>query len=551
MNVNYPIFLSFLILFLFSKNSFAQTQIDSLQRELQNTTTDTTKVNLYNELAFEMCLRNIDSALLYADKGLQLAQKIDFKRGVFTNYENTGIVYSEKADVDKAMEYFLKAIKYKEQHLPKSSIVEVYRQIGILFFRQQEFKESERYLKEAIEIAQNENSNGLYKVYFTLATLYSKTKQFDEAETYFEKCLEEPNLQPNDRGSIYLNTGNLYQRMENLDKAETAYQKALEITPKENQKNIGKIYNGLTDVALKTGKYNLAEIYANKGLEHAKATQNIRSSIYAHRNLSYALYLSEDYKNAFEVLEKYRKLRDSLIEMTNAEVLNELEQKYQNEKKQNEIERLQQEQFLFKEREKATKTRNILVLIIAIITTAVLLLLLQLQRTRHKRDISLKEIEKQVQELELREKQQQIEQYKERLERHTNNLLQKNLILSELREELSTLKESQEEEDRLKRQKIEELIGSRILTEEDWQNYKQTFLRVHPHFFEELEKQSPKVSKAEKRIATLLKLGLSQYEMAAILGISEESVRKGKYRLRQRLEVDSEEEMMEILSKIN
>ncbi|WP_375559210.1 tetratricopeptide repeat protein [Bernardetia sp. OM2101] len=555
MKLNYYCFFLLLLFFLKIETGFAQNQIDSLQKELKNSHPDTSKVNLYNELAFQMSIQNIDSALIYAEKGLELAQKNDFKKGVFINYENTGVIYAEKGDADKAMEYFLKAIVYKEENLPSTSLVEIYRQIGILFFKQKEYQESEKYFKEALVVAQKENNPIIYEVYFNLATLYSKLKKFEESESYFDKCLEQKNISYREKGGVYLNRGNMYQRMKKLKEAEESYQKALDILPKEETKTLGKIYNSLTDVALKTGRYTLAEKYAQKGLEYAEKSQNIRSAIYARRNLSYAYYLSGSYKNAFEVLEEYRKLSDSLIQMTNTENLNELEKKYQNEKKQNEIEKLKQEQILYTEREQATKTRNILFLIIAIITTIVLLLILQLQKTRYKRDIATKEREKenqkQIQLLELREKELQIQQYKEQLHRHTHNLLQKNLVLSELREELNSLKEFEDEEQKYKKQKIEELINGRILTEEDWQNYKQIFSNVYPRFFEKLKNDFPKISKAEKRIATLLKLGLSQYDMATILGISEESARKGKYRLRQRLGVESDEATIKLLEQIN
>jgi DNA-binding CsgD family transcriptional regulator len=112
------------------------------------------------------------------------------------------------------------------------------------------------------------------------------------------------------------------------------------------------------------------------------------------------------------------------------------------------------------------------------------------------------------------------------------------------------LKDAEDGQEKLKKQNIQELINSRILTDEDWHNYKQTFHQVYPTFFETIQQNYTSISKAEIRIATLLKLGLSNYEMATILGISEESARKGKYRLRQRMEVDSEEKVIEVLSKL-
>lgn len=556
------LFILFSSLFLYSQNSFAQNQIDSLQKEIKNTVSDSGKINLYNELALHYLDTDLDSALAYAEKSFVLAQNQKNYKCIFDAQNSKGIIYHEKGDADQAMAFFLEAIATQEKHLPRQSLAKLYKHISMVFYNQKEYQEAERYLEKALKEAQNKDKTqekgGLYEVYFGFATLYSRLKDFEKSTFYFDKCLEQPIISQLDKASVYLNKGNMYQRKKSLDSAEIAYQKALKIideSKEKDDKTLGKIYNSLTDVALKTGRYDLAEEYGNKGLEYANKTQNLRSAIYAFRNLGYAYYLREDYKSAFEVQAKARKLRDSLNQMTNTRVLNELEQKYQNEKKQNEIEKLKQEQILYTEREQATKTRNILFLIIAIITTMVLLLILQLQRIRHKRDIAIKEREKenqkQIQLLELREKELQIEQYKEQLHRHTHNLLQKNLVLSELREELNSLKEFEDEEQKYKKQKIEELINSRILTEEDWQNYKQTFSNVYPQFFQQLTTRFPKVSKAEKRIATLLKLGLSQYEMATILGISEESARKGKYRLRQRLEVESEEELIQLLNEIS
>jgi DNA-binding CsgD family transcriptional regulator/Flp pilus assembly protein TadD len=526
------------------------TPIDSLLHLVESSSSDTSKIRLYNQLAMVMLEKDLDSALQWTEKAALESEKQKFQQGIFESYETMGIVWTEKGNHDKAIESFINAIKYKEKHLPTVSLINVYRQMAIVFMHQKEYERAEGYYEEALKSAENEKSDLVYSIYFNIATLASKIKNFEKAELYFDKALQNPKISNLEKGSVYQNRGNMYQRMKKLDEAKESYTSALQLFSENDKSELAKTYNSLTDVALKTGDYPLAEIHGKKAADYALQVQDMRSAIYAYRNLGYSFYLRKDYQNAFEIQELGRKLKDSLYLQTNTQVLNELDEKYQNEKKKRQIEKLQQEKELSEERQKTVALRNYSIIALTIILVIVLFLLLQIQKIRHQRKIAQQEIEKQIQQTILAEKESKIKQYNEQLHRHTNNLLQKNQILSELREQLNALKDAEDEQEKLKKQNIQELINSRILTDEDWHNYKQTFHQVYPTFFETIQQNYTSISKAEIRIATLLKLGLSNYEMATILGISEESARKGKYRLRQRMEVDSEDKVIEILSKL-
>jgi tetratricopeptide (TPR) repeat protein/DNA-directed RNA polymerase specialized sigma24 family protein len=82
--------------------------------------------------------------------------------------------------------------------------------------------------------------------------------------------------------------------------------------------------------------------------------------------------------------------------------------------------------------------------------------------------------------------------------------------------------------------------NQRILTDEDWALFKQKFERVYPGFMMRLRSAFPDLSNAEERLVLFIKLNLNTKESAAILGISTDSVKKGRNRLRKRLQLAEE-----------
>ncbi len=82
--------------------------------------------------------------------------------------------------------------------------------------------------------------------------------------------------------------------------------------------------------------------------------------------------------------------------------------------------------------------------------------------------------------------------------------------------------------------------NQRILTDEDWALFKQNFEKVYPGFLMRLRTAFPELSNAEERLVLFIKLNLNTKESAAILGISADSVKKGRNRLRKRLQLAEE-----------
>ncbi len=81
---------------------------------------------------------------------------------------------------------------------------------------------------------------------------------------------------------------------------------------------------------------------------------------------------------------------------------------------------------------------------------------------------------------------------------------------------------------------LEQLFGSTILTEEDWQRFRAVFEKAFPGFIDDQKALYPGLTPGELRYLVLEKLQLSTREMARMLGVSDNTVRQKRARLRRK-----------------
>jgi len=95
-----------------------------------------------------------------------------------------------------------------------------------------------------------------------------------------------------------------------------------------------------------------------------------------------------------------------------------------------------------------------------------------------------------------------------------------------------------------------QLQESTILTEEQWLDFKKLFSKVHAGYLQRLQEKLPSLTPAETRFVVLSKLRLSGREMASMLGVGADAIRKYRSRLRKKLELPEDESLDELISNI-
>jgi len=97
--------------------------------------------------------------------------------------------------------------------------------------------------------------------------------------------------------------------------------------------------------------------------------------------------------------------------------------------------------------------------------------------------------------------------------------------------------------------KIFSLINKNITDDNDWRVFEELFDQAHANFFKRLKSAYPELTQSDLKLCAYLRLNLTSKEIAPLLNISYRGVETRRYRLRKRLLLDSDENLVEFILK--
>lgn len=254
----------------------------------------------------------------------------------------------------------------------------------------------------------------------------------------------------------------------------------------------------------------------------AEADSLGQAHIYARalERLSQLAEATNDPSTGLHLLRQAKGIRDSIFKADKMRSLQALQVQYETREKEQEISLLKTETQL-------QTVQNRLLLVATVALSALLGLSGFIYR------------------LKLRHARQSLEHKQAELADYVQLLREKNMQMKALETALhgKSLTEAPESEREEAHHQDESLYNSRILTDHDWEAFKQRFERIHPGYLQRLRIQYPEISKAEERLFILIKINLESQEIADILGITTNAVKKGRQRLRKRLELAPDAEL--------
>jgi DNA-binding CsgD family transcriptional regulator/uncharacterized membrane protein YciS (DUF1049 family) len=128
-------------------------------------------------------------------------------------------------------------------------------------------------------------------------------------------------------------------------------------------------------------------------------------------------------------------------------------------------------------------------------------------------------------------------------------LLKQNMDIEHVGYKLRQLKSQQISIDR-----IEKIAGT--LTnipqgkEQLWENFKFNFEEDNEEFYNKLHGKHPNISQQDIKVCTLLRMNFTSKEVASILGISYDGVRKARHRLRKKMDLSKETSLEKYLTSM-
>ncbi|MEO6522680.1 MAG: tetratricopeptide repeat protein [Mucilaginibacter sp.] len=131
---------------------------------------------------------------------------------------------------------------------------------------------------------------------------------------------------------------------------------------------------------------------------------------------------------------------------------------------------------------------------------------------------------------------------------YTESIRKKNVVIENFRKEIDRLETKVVNRDEAEH--LEKMMQAHIMTDENWDEFKVIFSRVHAGFLLAIKKNFPGLSGTDTRILTLMKLQLSNREMANMLGITTDGIKKAKQRLRKKMGLQLDADMEHEISKL-
>lgn len=134
------------------------------------------------------------------------------------------------------------------------------------------------------------------------------------------------------------------------------------------------------------------------------------------------------------------------------------------------------------------------------------------------------------------------------LANYTMTILRKNEILIELKNEI--IKQKDELGGRYPNyhyDRMIKIIDKNIENEDDWRIFENHFDQAHENFFKRIKREHPALTPSDLRLCAYLRLNLSTKEIAPLLNISVRGVEIRRYRLRKRLNLITEDNLIEFL----
>ena len=92
--------------------------------------------------------------------------------------------------------------------------------------------------------------------------------------------------------------------------------------------------------------------------------------------------------------------------------------------------------------------------------------------------------------------------------------------------------------------KVIKKINNHLVDKDDWLAFELHFRNVHATFFGKLRNKHPDLSSNEIKLSSYLKLNLSSKEIASLMNISIRSVEQGRWRLRKKLDLPKDSNLV-------
>ncbi|MEM9808681.1 MAG: hypothetical protein AAF959_25780 [Cyanobacteria bacterium P01_D01_bin.56] len=455
---------------------------------------------------YKVAYDNLWQALLLADQA-----NLEYAKACI--YTSIGRYYSFYKRKENALGYFDQALSINQKLIedgkhPEAILSDVYFAISKTYGEFGEIGLSKQYLDSCINY-HDPNVSGVHQAYLSIeqANLLSSEDRLVAALEHYNQAL--PWLRENDPGHqtlVHTFIADIKRRQGHFDESEALYNEALQISATYNRHIdfTPLIYEKLSKLYYDQGRFDAA-------YQNLWTTKELDEMYFDSR--------SENNRPLLEILDAFRRQKDQQQQLI----------------QQNRVEELEHEERVF------FLQRSILLVCLG---SLLLLGFLYFKYVQNKHRTEKKLIKKE-QELEIQKTKEILEMRNKELSISTLKLIEKDEFFSVLKEKLS-------KRDRdINIQEVKRLVRNKLPANgPNWEEFEARFVAVNQGFYDRLKERHPKLTQGDLKLCALIKLNFSSKDLARLLGISVESVHTTRYRLRKKLGLTRDVNLVEFIADV-
>jgi tetratricopeptide (TPR) repeat protein/DNA-binding CsgD family transcriptional regulator len=536
-----------------------------------------------------------DSTIYYMKKSIKYLEK--YPKIKVKSLMNLAIGYRNKGEYTTSISLLNEAVAIQKKLKNNDGLATAYGELATNYNYMTNFERSVDYLLKAIDLYKSVNNRkDLYTVKQKLASTYLAKRNYKFAIDLYRECLTEfkaSGLQQNyyitllNLGDALTHTKQYSEAKKALTEAKTGLKtygdeeligicefRIAELEAILGQKNQALAsYKSAVNSLLKAKSVRVIGMggtyisYLNKlnnskeALAVIETIENSKKFKNANKEdqLSYQNAIAETYKatnNDREAIKAYQNtitIMDSIASAQKEIAVQEIQAKFQTE--------LQREKNLALEAnnkalQNQMKTEKMLMLLYVFISVAIIVLILLflrgywLKNRLQNEELKSIETEKDLIQQQQEHEQELINSQKEIIEEKQRELTSTALRMANYQDNITEIIEKCNANANLNINDIKKELQLLMKQKDYWKQFEIRFNTLHPEFGNVLTSRFPKLTKNDVEFCSLLKLNLSNKEIASLLQISHESAITKKYRIKKKMGINDDAEFEKLLMQI-
>ena len=485
--------------------------------------------------------QNYDTANVLFQEALDIRYELNDTNDIMFILQKRAWMNTNADHHDLAIEDFIACLRLAEVVKDTSYICNSLNGVAVVNKKQGNYKKAIDYFTETEHLSRA--SGELYTTYAAIgnrAMVYKSMGQYKKAFAdfpdvyHFYDSVNYPLGRLSARSNMLVIKNRMKDYVDALKYGEEALKLSRELEKKQTESDVlnemGISYLGL-------GKPVEAARYAEASKKLADETYYVEKQKDARKTLADIYEETGNYKDALINFKEYKTLHDSIFQKEKSNQVLELQTRYETAEKEKSIQELEAKAEIDR------LNRNYLIGGIGLLIV-LFSIILNREMQRRKKARQLAEAEK-------ARLQDQIDFKNRELTTQALNLARKNEMLQEIKNDLESFGQRARVENPENMKGVFRKINFDKQIDKNWEQFTQTFTQTNASFIQNLTTNYPDLTKNDLRLAALLRMNLSSKDIATILNISDDGVKKARYRLRKKLNLDTSENLDALVMAMN